>query len=327
METGNFTPKSFWERPEGTTGMIIGVLLALGLGWATITYLLPFLILAFTNTILTVGLGAIAFALLWALLDRRNWALAWYGYKGIMRWMTGWIIEIDPIGILKSYAEDLRSSLENMSTRISDLRAEMRKLKEIIEKNSNQAGEALDMARRAEQAKKQNVYVLKSRQAGRLTNSNKTLQQIHNKMEMSLRVLQKMYESSELLIQDIEGEIVVKSSEREAIRASHSAFRSAMKVIQGDKDKRVIFDETLEYLADDYGRKLGEIEHFVAVSGTFLDSLDLQNGTYEEEAMKMLEAWEQQGDSLLLGNEKQALLLESPREEKEPITAYAKLLK
>ena len=50
------------------------------------------------------------------------------------------------------------------------------------------------------------------------------------------------------------------------------------------------------------------MERFMEVSSSFMDSIDLQNGIFEEEGLKMLEKWESEGVSLLLGEEKQSLL-------------------
>jgi hypothetical protein len=42
-----------------------------------------------------------------------------------------------------------------------------------------------------------------------------------------------------------------------------------------------------------------------------MQSIDLQNGVFEEEGLKMLEKWEQESTSLLLGEEKTSLLLKA----------------
>ena len=42
-----------------------------------------------------------------------------------------------------------------------------------------------------------------------------------------------------------------------------------------------------------------------------MDSVDLQNGIFEEEGLKMLEKWEQEGVSLILGEDKQNLLTQA----------------
>jgi hypothetical protein len=69
-----------------------------------------------------------------------------------------------------------------------------------------------------------------------------------------------------------------------------------------------MFDRALEDVADDVSQKVGEMERFMQVSDSFMSSLDLQNGVFEEEGLKMLEKWEQEGTSLLLGGEKSHLL-------------------
>jgi hypothetical protein len=85
-------------------------------------------------------------------------------------------------------------------------------------------------------------------------------------------------------------------------------MKSAMSIISGDKDKRMVFDMALEAIADDVGNKVGEMERFMDMSQNFMSSIDLQNGIFEEEGLKMLEKWEKEGVSSILGEEKQSLL-------------------
>ena len=79
-------------------------------------------------------------------------------------------------------------------------------------------------------------------------------------------------------------------------------MKSAMNIISGDKDKRVVFDMALEAIADDVANKVGEMERFMDVSENFMQSVDLQNGIFEEEGLRMLEKWEQEGVSSILGD-------------------------
>jgi len=44
------------------------------------------------------------------------------------------------------------------------------------------------------------------------------------------------------------------------------------------------------------------------MSSNFMDSIDLQNGVFEEEGMKMLEKWEKEGVSKILGTEKSSIV-------------------
>ena len=53
-----------------------------------------------------------------------------------------------------------------------------------------------------------------------------------------------------------------------------------MSIIKGDADRRVMFDQALEYVADDVANKVGEMERFMEMSSDFMNSIDLQNGVF-----------------------------------------------
>jgi hypothetical protein len=72
-----------------------------------------------------------------------------------------------------------------------------------------------------------------------------------------------------------------------------------------------MFDMAMENITEDVANKVGEMERFMELSANFMDSVDLQNGVFEEEGMKMLEEWEKESTSLLLGEEKTQLLLKA----------------
>jgi len=302
--------KSFWSRPEGVTGALFLAALIFGVGYVAITGVAS--ILAFVSS--TMGafislmvLGTIVFMA----LDGKTRTLVSYMYKSVMRWITGLFINIDPIGILKSYVEDLKTNLTKMNRQIAQLRGQMHKLKEIILNNKKEIDTNLSMASQAAQANKQAHMLLKSRKAGRLQESNMKLEDLYKKMEVLYRVLAKMYENSEILVEDVQDQVMVKEQERKAIMASNSAMKSAMSVIKGDPDKKAMFDAALESIAEDVSQKVGEMERFMEVSQGFMQSIDLQNGVFEEEGLKMLEKWEKESVSLLLGGEKENLILKS----------------
>lgn len=310
MSSTDFKPKSFWRKPEGVTGMIFLALMVFGgifLLSSFASALIGFIMTTAGTVITLVVLAAIIFMA----LDPKARALVGYMYKSMMRWITGLFVQVDPIGILKSYVEDLKDNLRKMNRQISKLRGQMHKLNELIHNNKKAISENLTLASKAKEKDKRAMVILKSRKAGRLKESNLKLTDLYKKMEVLYRVLTKMYENSEILMEDIQDQVEVKEQERKAIMASHSAMKSAMTIISGDKDKRAMFDQALEAIADDVSQKVGEMERFMEMSSNFMDSVDLQNGVFEEEGLKMLEKWENEGISLILGEEKDSLLLQA----------------
>lgn len=300
LDSSGFKQKPFWKRPEGITGTIF--LIALLAGGGYLLYLaLPTLIALAQNVLyLTVMLLVLA-AILYMVFDPRMRTLISYMYKSGMRSLTSWFVTIDPIGILKNYIEDLEKNLRNMSKQIGTVRGQMRKLKTMIEENNDEIQQQMAIASKAKEKDMEKQMVLASRKAARLQESNKKYDELVRKLEVLHRVLSKMYSNSEILLEDTKDQVRVKEEERKAIRASHSAMKSAMNVIRGDSDKRLMFDRALEVIADDVANKVGEMERFMELSSGFMDSIDLQNGVFEEQGLKMLEKWEKESTMLLLG--------------------------
>ena len=134
------------------------------------------------------------------------------------------------------------------------------------------------------------------------------LEDLYKRMEVLYRVLVKMYENSEIMLEDLQDQVMVKEQEYKAIKASHSVIRSAQAILSGNSDKKYMYDMALEAMAEDVSQKVGEMERFMDMSKNFMDSIDLQNGVFEEDGMKMLETWEKEGVSMLLGGEKNKII-------------------
>lgn len=302
--------KSFWSRPEGVTGMIFMGGLIVGAGYLLVTFGAAILAALKTTIGIVVALSVLVL-LIYMILDPRMRTLVSYMYKSIMRWITGIFVTLDPIGILKNYISDLESNLRKMSTQIGALRGQMRKLKNTIDKNGKDINMNIKMASKAKEQGKQQQMILSSRKAARLKETNEKYAALHQRMEVMHRILTKMYSNSEILLEDTRDQVAVKEQERKAIRASHSAMKSAMSVISGDPDKREMFDRAMEAVADDVANKVGEMERFMEMSANFMDSVDLQNGVFEEEGLKMLEKWEKESTILLMGENQSANLLDA----------------
>ncbi len=306
-EMQEFKKKSFWEKPEGTTGKLFMGALIIGGGYALIKAL-PIITSLLENTLYASFLAAALGAVVYVALDPKARALISYAYKSVMRKITGWFVTIDPIGILKNYISSLKGNLRKMNTQIGKLRGQMHQLKEMIVKNEREIKNNLSMANRAKSTNKKSIMVLKARKAGRLKDSNLRLDELYTKMEVLYRVLTKMYSNSEIMLEDIVDQVQVKEQEYKAIKASHSAMRSAKSIIAGNNSKREMFDMALDAIATDVGQKVGEMERFMDMTSNFMDSVDLQNGVFEEDGLALLEKWEKESESLLLGDDKLDIL-------------------
>ncbi len=295
----SYDKKTFWKRPEGVAGAIFLIALLAGAGFLFVTYL-PALIALAQNTIMLVVMLMVLAALLYMVFDPKMRNLIWYMYKSAMRWMTGLFVQIDPIGILKSYVEDLQNNLSKMGKQIGNLKGQIRKMDTLMQENQKEIENNMKLASAARQQNQEDQVILATRKAARLKETNGKYQELFSKMEVLYRILDKMYKNSEILLEDTKDQVKLKEQERKVIRTSHSAMKSAMSVISGDPDKRAMFDSALENIADDVATKVGEMERFMEMSANFMNSIDLQQGIFQEEGLKMLEQWEQKSSLMLL---------------------------
>jgi hypothetical protein len=299
------TIKSFWDRDEGYTGMFF-----IGMGLLTGGYLLyhwlPTIIKLLENTLYAGFLFGIIGFLVFFVVNERTRTLFRYIFQSFCRKITGVFVAVDPIGILKTYIRDLKDSMEAMDTQIQNLRGQMGALRNIIQKNDTQIKDCLNKASFAKEKNQQQV-LLQSRQAGRLQKSNTTFIEIFKKMDLLYQLLTKMRQTSDTLLKDMENEVGAQIQQYQMSNAAYAALGQAMKILKGGGAGRELYDEAMERMEVEYGTKMGEIEHFMEVSRSFIEGVDLENAAYEEKAMQMLNDWEQKGGTLL-GEDKQLLL-------------------
>jgi len=297
--------KTFWNKPEGKTGAIFLLGAAALAGYVLVTFGASLLLFLKSTIGIVAGLAVLG-VILYMVLDPKTRALVSYMYQSVMRKITGLFVTIDPIGILKNYIGDLEDNLKKMSKQIGALKGQMRKLKTMVETNNSEIEKNMAIARKAKQMGNDKQMILSSRKAARLKETNGKYSALHSKIAVLYKVLSKMYSNSEILLEDTKDQVRVKEQERKAIRASHSAMKSAMSIIKGDPDKRAMFDQAVEHIADDVANKVGEMEQFMDMSSEFMDSIDLQNGVFEEKGLKMLEEYEKKSTLLLLGGAESA---------------------
>ena len=292
--------KSFWSKPEGVTGAIFLVGIIGLLAWVGFSFLGAILALWATGigkAIILGVLGVIAFMG----IDKKTRTLFSYMYQNVMRKITGMFVTIDPIGILKNYISDLEGNLKKMGKQIGGLKGQMRKIKTMVEENNREIENNMIIAKKAKQIGQESQLVLATRKAARLRESNSKYVALHKKMAVLYKVLTKMYSNSEILLEDTKDQVKVKEQEYKAIKASNSAMKSAMSIIKGDPDRRAMFDQAMEHIADDVSNKVGEMEQFMEMSSDFMNSIDVQNGVFEEKGLKMLEEYEKKSTLLLMG--------------------------
>lgn len=312
--------KSFFEKPEGTTGLVFiaaAIVATFTLGW----YFLPFIITVLQNLIYASVLGGVLFAGTALLMNDSFRFLMSSMFKSTMRWLTGFWIAVDPIGILKNYLQDMKDRLTKIEEHLRQLYGQTTGLRRKIEERTHNIDEYMKFAKAAQDRGQVDMLQLQTSKAAREKHFVEKLSVTLSKMEDIQKILVKMKKNLEFLYEDTSHEVEIQEEEYKAIKSAFKAMKGAQALIEGDKAKE-IFEQTLEYIAQDIGMKLGEMDRFMEASQGFMDGMDLQNAVFNEEGLKMLEQWESTGSTLLAYDKNRKVRIDTStgdiREEDEP---------
>lgn len=303
--------KTFWAKPEGKVGMgfTAVILIALTYGFFSI---LPTLLVWAKNTLYFILILLAISTIIYLVFNSQVQLFVSTMFKLIMRKLTGALIKIDPIAIIKDYIRTLQKQAAEMEAQMGILKGQLRKLTDAITNNKKEVQNNLKLAGEAKEQNKAGLLILKSRKAGRLKDSTIEYEKIKVKMELLYRVLSKYKDNADLVIEDMIDQVKQEEIKYDTIKTSYSALSSAMSIIKGNGDKRALYEQSLEYIADDISMKTGEMERFLETSKNFMDSIDLQNGVFEEDGLKMLDDWEKNADTIFLTeDDKKSLINDS----------------
>jgi phage shock protein A len=308
MDTTTVSKKPWYKKSENVIGApVVGLALA-ALAVYVGVQILPYVILAATNTIYAVLLlGALA-ALTFAALDKDVHTAVYYGWKSLTRAIGYAIVNQDPIGVIETSIKIMQARLDEMSTSKAEVGGQLKGLTAKIKSNSDRA--ELDM-KKAQQAEKQGDVqgkTLMALEAQQLILSNKSLTETKNKIELMYRVLEKMTSTVDFNIKKTRSELEIKKEERKAIMAAHAGMVKGWKVIGGSGPEAEMFNRAMESIAETANKQLAEIDDIMDLSQGIIKGVDLEKGVIQDDALKMLEQWEKGGSSALLGTDKAILI-------------------
>ncbi len=296
--------KSFWQRPEGNVGKVILVLAAIAAGYGFFQ-ILPFLIVLAANTLYLAVLIAALLAFLYIVTNHRVVTLAKLVFQSVMRYLTGLFIELDPIGILKNYIAEMKKNLAVMDEQLGNLNGSIRTLQNQLDANQKEAEHSIALANQADkkmaagnlspldQQQYLSAKVTNQRHAASLLNINKSLTDLRDKLQVLYNQLIRWRATAEFQVTDKENRVSEEEMRRKALKKAYSVFQAAKKIFRGDPVANQIYDQTLEYLADDAGQMLGEMEDFNRLANKLMTNMDLETGAVNDEAMKQLNEFQQ----------------------------------
>lgn len=286
--------KSFWERPEGTTGMITLAGIAIGLYFA-LPLLLTFVTGLFALLGYTIGvvvLTAVLAALLVILTDKRTRILFSLAFKMAMKKLTSAIINMDPIAVMELYVDRMTEKRAKVREARDKLKGQKRKLEDQLRSSEGEYKNAMGIAEQARMSGNATQLQLQARKSARLEElARDTLMPLLSQISAHVDAADKVYEATGFIIDDMTDDIRVRKIRQENVKASFSLMSASKEILEGGSAERLMYDEAAEADLNSYYQKLGAVDAFLEDSKPVLDGFDLQNGVYEQQALARIEQW------------------------------------
>jgi hypothetical protein len=290
--------KSYWKRPGGK----FGTLAALGIFAAIGYYVLPILTSIVWNT-LNFGIALACLGIFLYCVTHRKFRLSlFYLYEILMKKLVGVVIELDPFIIAEDYINDMEEEREKLYKQATDVDAQKEKIHAKIREKEAEISKLMSKAQVAKERNMMPELGNATRQIGRLNEYIKQLSPIHDNLSRIGDYLTKIHKNSAYLIEDAKNELELKKDLYKSVTSGNKALTSALKIFKGDPEKKLMVEQSMEYLKEDIASKLANMKKAISYSSDFMKSIDLDNATYEKEGLKMLDTFNPDSEMKLVSS-------------------------
>lgn len=283
----NFTPKSFWKRPEGTPGKILMAGLTIG-GVYGLYLALPFLLSVVWGTInLAIGLGILAF-IGFVVTNPTIQNLAKNVFQSLCRGLATVYTTIDPIGILKNNLDDMRKAkaqldqtIQTFAGSFNTLKANVsRKTAEIQQLMGQSAAAGKMLGTKSDPLERERIGLQKEtyeQKAGLLMQAVQQLQGLTDQTGDMLSKFRHWSQVSDAKIDRTAMKVEIFAEQRKMILDAKKTLTIGQKLLRGDSEQLKLVDGAIEFLTEDAARTLGEIQEFNRFSDKMLTDIDIEN--------------------------------------------------
>lgn len=280
--------KSYWNRPGGKFGIVIG----LGLLVLTGYYVLPILTAVVWNT-LNFGIALVSLGIFLYCITHRKLRLSlFYLYEWLMKKLVGVVIELDPFLIAEDYIQDMEEQRETLYKQSVDVDAQKEKIDLKIQEKEKEMNQLLGRAKAAQSNNMLPELGNATRHIARIKEYIKQLAPIRDNLARIGDYLTKVHKNSGYLIEDARNELELKKDLYKSVSSGNKALNSALKIFKGDPEKKLMVEQSMEFLKEDIATKLSSMKKAINYSTDFMRSIDLDNATYELQGLQMLESFD-----------------------------------
>lgn len=278
--------KSYWNRPGGKFGIIAGLGILAGIGY----FVFPILTTVVWNTV-NFGIALACLAIFLYCITHRKLRLSlFYFYEILMKKLVGIVIELDPFIIAEDYLGDMEEQREKLYKQSIEVDGQKEKINLKIKEKKDEINKLMTKAQVAKDKNLLPELGNATRQIGRLNEYIAQLTPIYDNLFRIGDYLTKIHKNSAYLIEDAKNELELKKDLYKSVTYGNQALNSALKIFKGDPEKKLLVEQSMEFLKEDIAGKLANMKKAISYSADFMQSIDLDNATYEKEGLKLLES-------------------------------------
>ena len=289
--------KRWFSEPKNVATTIIGIALFAGIGYAFVTFILPWLI-TITWSMINLVIGGIVLGFLLMLFtSKKFWRALKYFSEFIANYTIGLAIELNPFAILQAKIEqgyDDRNILYKQAAKLKG------KQSELMDKLSAKEKEL--------QLNVQKVKILQSekgssRQIDLYANNVLRCREYIDNVTPIVGDLNKLisftdaaYEESGIMLEDAKLDLEAKKDLYYSVTTGLSAVSSAMKAFKGDDDLNLDAEKALAILKEQIGEKIGHIKSAIDVTSRFMDDKVLEDRAKSAHAVELINKFDMHSD-------------------------------
>jgi hypothetical protein len=302
------TVNDVFKQKGGTLGLlVIAVLVVL------IAFNIPAILAWINNIIKLVGSLLVLGLILFAVFDKNTRLAASTWYMLMVRKFMGLIVRMDPIAILEDTIKKAYKTIGKLEKAMGNLNGVYKGFQKKVEVKKTELTECLERKKVAIKTGKKEVELLEDRQSVRIEALIKDYISLRDSAEKWYNTLSKLADMAKFTVTDAENEVEAQKEKYEMVKQSHSAFKSAMSVINGDPDELALYNQAFQYVEKDIMEKLGEMDRVINSAGGIVDKIDIDNEVFKVKGDDLLKKYEELGIDALFAK------LETPANKPFPI--------
>lgn len=281
--------RGYFSGPEGKVNATTWG--ALGLGMAVVIYLMggsvgDYMVSAADNMLHLAIIGGILLFIIAALVDPKK--RAWYLFRSLVRWMTSMFIELDPIGIRKSYCERVQAKYEKFTEAVATLRGQLIIAQRKALQNSQELTQQTQLFHAAASRGDQRQEVLISKDIKR----KEALKSQYDNSIASLTKIQKVVVRYQEIcadtVTDLQADIKFRQEQQALTQSTRSITGGIKAILQGLPEKDM-YDEAGDVLDNQYDQTIGEFDNVLDMTKGILTNADLSDDAALQAALSKFE--------------------------------------